>query len=162
MSKNQKAANKPAAAKPEQTAVATQAPANLPTRAQALPPGVKLVKRITLPSLALKNKGETRILAIADAMRVSTIQDKKGADGTKPRDPATICTVGDVMTGEVFTFIVPSVVKANLNRDYPNDGYVGRAFLIEHMGKRNESQRYADFSLSEVDVSGVNAEGATE
>lgn len=115
-----------------------------------LPEGVKIVKRITLPSLAIKKAGESRILAFADQMRESKVITKQ-ADGT-PRKPAMIATVGDCLTGEMFIFIVPTVVHANLERDYPDGTYVGKAFQVVNKGKRSESQRYNDFEISEVEV----------
>jgi len=150
-----KAAKKTAA--PKQPAGTSLAPvgAGLP---MALPSGLKVVKRVTLPSLALKNQGEARALLFASAMRVSAIKEKKDAEG-RQREPATIADVGDVETGEQFIFIVPAVVKANLERDYgPStpDGaplYIGRVFYIRNEGKRKDGQRYNDFTIVEVDAS---------
>ncbi len=119
------------------------APANLPS-------GFKVTRRVTMPSLALKKTGDNRVLLFMDAMRVSNIKGKPDADG-KTREPATVSTVTDLQTGEQLIFIVPSVVKANLERDYPKDSYVGKAFAIENRGRRNENQRYNDFSIMEVE-----------
>lgn len=118
-----------------------------------LPEGIKAVRRVTMPSLALKNPGDEKILCIADAMRVSAVKDKS----EQKREPATICSVGDVLTGEMYTYIVPAVVKSNLLRDYPDDSYVGKSFHIKNMGRRNENQRYNDFSIIEVDPSGLTS-----
>jgi hypothetical protein len=148
MSKPKKTTKAPEAQASTATAVATAAP--LPATAVRLPVGVKIVKRITMPSLALKQAGVGRALYIRDEMRISTVKDKST---DKPREPATICTVADVETGEEFTFIVPAVVRENLQRDYPNGGYVGKTFWICNKGKRTEAQRYNDFEIAEVDVS---------
>lgn len=114
----------------------------------SLPAGFKVVKQITLPSLAIKKAGDSKILKIMDAMRISKVVDKS-AEGKK-REPATICTVTDMETGELFTFIVPAVVKKNLQETYENDSYVDRIFQITNKGKRNEAQKYYDFQLLEV------------
>lgn len=114
----------------------------------SLPEGIKVKRRITLPSLAIKTPGQGRALVIMDAMRVSKVKDKS----EQKREPATICTVGDMQTGEMFTFIVPAVIKGNLDENYPDDSYVGKAFWIQNKGKRTESQRYNDFELSEVEA----------
>ncbi|MDE2020657.1 MAG: hypothetical protein KGJ13_10005 [Patescibacteria group bacterium] len=129
------------------TAVAT-VPMNLPG-------GVKLTRRLTMPSLVLKVPGVARILAIADAMRVSSVPGKVNKDGVQEK-PATVCTVGDVETGEQFTLLVPAVLKSTLERDYPNDEYVGKCFYIRNEGKR-EGKRHIDFTIAEVDVSGLKA-----
>lgn len=155
---------KPAAQKPTKTAAApgtALAPvgAGLPMN---LPAGLKMVKRVTLPSLALKVEGDARALLFASEMRVSKIEDKPDAQGKK-REPATICDVGDVTTGEQFIFIVPAVVKANLERDYSEKGadgrpsYVGRVFYIRNEGKRKDGQRYNDFTIIECDASELTA-----
>lgn len=127
-----------------------------------LPEGMKVVRHVTLPSLAIKKEGQTEILTIMDEMRVSKITQSAGKDAEgkeKKKEPATICTAGKHGTGELVTFIVPAVVKANLIRDYTDDGkltpqktYVGKTFMISNRGKRTESQRYNDFEIMEVDV----------
>lgn len=124
--------------------------------AMNLPAGVTLKRHVTLPSLAIKVVGQQEILFIMDAIRVSKIKQKieLNVDGTQKaaREPAQICTAGKHGTGELVTFIVPAVVRENLVRDYPNDSYVGKSFVIQNKGKRTEAQRYNDFAIVEVDV----------
>lgn len=119
------------------------APTNL-----KLDDGLQVKRHITLPSFTVKEASKQRTFFIMDAMRISQIKSKK--DDEQKRDPATICTVVDMDTGEHGTFIVPAVVKANLERDYPEAGYVGKAFAIINKGKRTEAQRYNDFAIYEV------------
>lgn len=119
--------------------------------AAKLPEGFKIKRSITLPVLVLKKAGDSKTVKIQDAMRVSKIEQKADAAGKK-REPATICTVVEVLTGEQFTMLVPAVVKSNLLRDYPDDTYVGKVFMIENMGKRTEAQRYNDFRIYEVEA----------
>lgn len=116
-----------------------------------LPEGFKVKRQITLPSLAIKAQNESHILRFDSAMRVSDVMDKPKGDA-KPRDPATIANVTEVTTGEQFIFIVPTVVKKNLERDYKDDAYVGCVFQITNKGKRKESQRYNDFSIAELET----------
>lgn len=150
------AAKKPAAKTPAKSAKSAAValrnePENLPaitTGPVALPANIRVKRMVTVPSLVLKNSGDKRVLLICDAMRISKVVDKKDT----AREPATVCTVGDIETGEQFIFLVPSVVKSNLERDYPNDEYVGKTFYIECLGKRNESQRYKDFRIMEVEA----------
>jgi hypothetical protein len=128
---------------------------------RTLPEGITLKRRLTLPSLVLKTMGEVRFLAVADAIRASKVPGKKKPDGTY-EDPATICTVGDVQTGEVFTWLVPAVVKSVFVQEAPEnqpDWYVGKCFMIENRGKR-EGRRHTDFSVTEVDASALTAMAA--
>ena len=127
-----------------------------------LPSGIVLKRRLTVPSLVMKTKGERRFLAIADALRESKVPGKqlkapiKLEDGTVQthEKPATICTVGDVETGEVFTWLVPAVVKSTFVQEGEGDWYVGRCFMVENLGKR-EGKRHVDFAVAEVDPSGL-------
>lgn len=127
-----------------------QAPQVAAPTAANLPEGFKVKRSITLPVLVLKKQGDTATVLIQDAMRVSKVETKADASGKK-REPATICTVVKVDSGEQFTMLVPAVVKANLLRDYPDDDYVGKTFMIQNMGKRTEAQRYNDFRIFEVE-----------
>ncbi len=118
----------------------------------ALPAGLKVKRILTVPSLVLKVPGEGRALYFVSAIRVSKVV-KKAVEGQPVEKPANIADVGDVATGEQFIFLVPSVVQSNLERDYPNEDYVGKTFYIENAGKRTQSQRYNDFKIFEVEQS---------
>lgn len=133
-----------------------------------LPAGFKVAKILTLPTIVLKKKGEARILTIKDAIRISKVEGKKNADGTREK-PAKICTAIDAQTGEMGTFLVPAVVQSNLEKEYAEvvmdkegkitgvkpgtEKYVGKTFHIVNMGKRTPGQRYNDFTISEVTTS---------
>lgn len=129
---------------------ATAAPTIAAAGKMDLPEGIKAKRVVTLPSFAIKKPGESRTVKILDAMRVSKIVQKADEKG-KTREPATICTVVDLATGEQATMIVAAVVKANLERDYAGEKYVGLSFYIKNLGKRTESQRYNDFQIVEVE-----------
>ena len=113
----------------------------------AIPEGYAVARAVTLPSLSIK-QGAGYPLRIDSVMRISQVKEKKGED--KKREPATICDCTNVADGEQYIFIVPAVVKENLTRDYPKDSYVGKVFQIANMGKRQENQRYFDFSILEL------------
>jgi len=117
-----------------------------------LPEGIVMKRRLTVPSLVMKTKGEVRFLAIADALRTSKVPGKI-TNGVQEK-PATICTVGDVQTGEVFTWLVPAVVQSTFTQEGEGDWYVGKCFMVENLGKR-EGKRHVDFAVAEVDPSGL-------
>lgn len=129
-----------------------------------MPEGFKVKRQITLPTLSMKTPSQAKILRFDEAMKVSTYVDP---DPTKAKEkPATIAMVTDMENGQIFQFIVPSVVQANLERDYcetkkDKEGkvvevlkanYVGLIFRIENLGKR-PGKRYWDFSIFEVEAS---------
>lgn len=133
-----------------------------------LPEGFKVKRQITVPSLVLKEVGKPHILKIMDRMRISTYVDP---DPKKKKEkPATICAVTNMETGEVAQLLVPSVMEANLRRDYDamvkvegegketriveDNGahtYVDKVFRVENLGKR-PGKRYFDFSIFEVEA----------
>lgn len=116
-----------------------------------LPPGVKVLKRITLSVLSFKVVGTAHTLTIRDAMRESVLKGKQ-KEGMKN---ATVCAVIDCETGEEHNFVVPAVVKGNLEENYPGETYVGKSFYIKNNGKRAPAQRYNDFTILEVDATAL-------
>lgn len=145
-------ANKKASKKSGKAGTANAALENSPLVAftpASLPAGLKVLRTITVPSLVMKTAGMGVAMLIQSALRVSTVVTKT-ADG-KPQEPATICNVTNVETGEQFIFLVPKVVASNLERDYPDEGYVGKKFWIVNKGKRTPSQRYNDFEIHEIE-----------
>lgn len=152
MSKNSTAANKAksAAARSnvEQTAVVVATPAPAPMVQAGAPAGLRMVKQITLPALAMKTEGAMYYLKLMDEFRISKVEGKVSADGTKEK-PATICTAVDVASGVNYTLLVPAVVQKNLDQEYPGGAYVGKIFAIANRGKRSPTQRYYDFDIAE-------------
>lgn len=134
----------------------TSAPGTSLALARPMPQGIVLKRRITLPVLVMKTLGEVRYLAIADAVRESKVPGKVNKEGVQEK-PASICTVGDVETGEVFTFMVPAVIKSVFTQEYEGTDYVGRCFMIENLGKR-AGKRHVDFAVAEVDASALTAQ----
>jgi hypothetical protein len=115
----------------------------------SLPAGYKTARVVTLPSLVLKEAGQSVTVKILDAIRVSQVKGKPDKDG-KEQKAADICTIADVTTGEQAILLVPAVVKSNLERDYVDEGYVGDVFFLRCDGKRKAGQRYNDFTIIEV------------
>lgn len=130
---------------------ARSAPVAAPAEAANLPAGFKTKRIITLPTLSFKDVGKGRAVLFNDAMRESQVEGKPDKDGVKPKK-ATIATVTDAQSGEMYICIVPTVVQSNLERDYPGEKYVGVTFWIVNMGKRKEGQRYNDYSIAEIDA----------
>lgn len=128
-----------------------QAPAsnvtNLPVAAKNEMTGFKIVKRVTMPTLSLKEM-EPRVLRIDEEMHLSKFIDP---DPKKAKEkPATICGVTDMQTGEVAMLLVPEVMKKNLDEAYPGATYVGRIFGVQKLPKRS-GKRYFDLEIAEVE-----------
>ena len=130
--------------------------------------GFKVKRQITMPTLTMKEASPAMVLRFNSRMALSTYVDP---DPKKQKEkPATVADVTDVTTGAIYKFLVPSVVDANLRRDYDAEvkvsgegknakivedkgehTYVGKCFQIQCLGKR-PGKRYRDFSILEVDA----------
>ena len=130
--------------------------------------GFKVKRQITMPTLTMKEASPAMVLRFNSRMALSTYVDP---DPKKVKEkPATVADVTDMATGMAYKFLVPSVVEANLRRDFDAEvkvsgegksakitedkgehEYVGKCFQIQCLGKR-PGKRYRDFSILEVEA----------
>lgn len=85
---------------------------------------------------------------------------KPGADGKK-KEPATLCNVIDLKTGEPAQLILNAVVKSVLAEEYPNDSYVGLCFSITKQA-RVTGKSYDPFSIEEIENPNAGASTGTQ
>jgi hypothetical protein len=85
---------------------------------------------------------------IETAMHIG--KEMKQKEGDKKKDPATLCNVIDLRTGEPAQLIMNAVVKSVLTEEYPNDSYVGKCFSITKQA-RQTGKSYDPFSLEEIE-----------
>lgn len=85
---------------------------------------------------------------------------KPGADGKK-KEPATLCNVIDLKTGEPAQLILNAVVKSVLTEEYPGDSYVGKCFAITKQA-RVPGKSYDPFSIEEIEDPKVSAYASGE
>ena len=145
-----------------------QQPTAAPVPQSGAMSGFKVKRQITMPTLTMKEASPAMVLRFNSRMALSTYVDP---DPNKVKEkPATVADVTDMSNGMVYKFLVPSVVEANLRRDYDaevkvsGEGksakitedkgehlYVGKCFQIQCLGKR-PNKRYRDFSVLEVEA----------
>lgn len=159
------------AAKPAAQMNPENLPAVVATGSLSLPEGFKVKRNLQMPSLVMKKPGEQRILLFSSGLQVSTVKSKPG------EAPATVADVTDFQTGEIFKFLVPSVVESSLVQTFgPADAQlpsgaermekgaddrrravygetpiVGKLFAIRNAGKR-EGKRHVDFEVVELEA----------
>lgn len=104
-------------------------------------------KLITLPQLKFAD-GEQFVLRLEGAIHKSSVQGQKGRDG-KPMEPADVCNVTNMLTGECATIICGTVLANKLRESYPEDGYVGRVFEIAQ--HKVEGKRWKSYSIAELE-----------
>lgn len=156
MATKSKTSNKPAAKQAGTEVVPMSATAQTFAAAQAALaaklPGFRVAKQITMPVLKMEID-KLYALKITDALRVSTYK------GEKDEKPADICGVIDMTTGALHTFLVPAVVKKNIEDNYPDNSYIGKVFAVQKLPKR-PGKRYFDFNIAEIEEDGGNGEDA--
>jgi hypothetical protein len=132
----------------QETGEVRSAPAGAITPITSVLGNFRLKRRVTVPSLVIKGLGSKAIVTINSA-----IDDSKVKDPKKPNEkPARVCDAFNHLDGRDYKFLVPTVVEKNLEMEYPDGGYVGKTFAIQHLGKRAEGQRYNDFEVAEVEA----------
>ncbi len=107
----------------------------------------KRKKLLTKPLLKY-SVGVAVCVLIETAMHIGKDM-KPGADGKK-KEPATLCDVIDLKTGEPCQLIMNAVVKSVLSEEYPNDAYVGKCFAITKQ-VRVQGKAYDPFSVEEIE-----------
>lgn len=115
-----------------------------------MPTKFKVVRNLTLPLFKFV-EGTPQNLLITSAMFVG--KEMKAIEGKK-KEPATLCNVTDMETGEAGQIILHAVVKSILNDEYPNDSYVGKAFEICKKGK-DPGKEYNRFTVWEIEAPSV-------
>lgn len=117
----------------------------------AAPAGGKYtrVRSVTLPTLKLIEE-QTVHVTITSAMQVSTVTQKPKA-GEQAKEPATVCNVTDLDTGDIAQMICGAALKGVLNESYPKDEYVGKSFEITKHAKA-AGKRYNTYSVFEIEA----------
>jgi hypothetical protein len=104
----------------------------------------KVKKVLTLPMLKLVKDMPVYVKITEKFFIGKAIDDKK--------EPATIANVVCLDTKEGAQIIVPSVLKSTLTEAYPDDGYVGKCFMITKTSAAGDAGKaYAKFSISELE-----------
>lgn len=103
---------------------------------------------LTVPVLSLKDN-EPRILRFDGKMHIGKTMKTK--EGEKAKDPATIASVTDMESGEIFELIVSAVLHSVLDETFPDDSYVGRVFSVTALPKRDGKQ-YKGMKVFEMEI----------
>jgi len=118
----------------------------------------KRSKKLTLPVVKFE-MDKAKYLLITAAMHVG--KRLKGSGAKSQMEPATLCNVVDLQTGEEMQLICATLVKSILTENYDNHSYVGHAFEVTKHNKR-EGKGYYDYSIDEVELPADKAEIAKQ
>jgi hypothetical protein len=79
-------------------------------------------------------------------------EDLKSAKaGAVKMEPARLCDVLNLETGELQSLILYSVLEGEIHRAYPGDSYIGKSLLIR--ASRPEGKRYRTYEIAEIEAS---------
>jgi hypothetical protein len=101
------------------------------------------IQRIKSVSLAVLRLEKNRVYYIKIATAIKTgekLDDKK--------EPAEICEVVNMETGEQNMLVTSTVMRKELQKQYPGDGYVGKFFELSL--SRRDNKNYNDVSIVEI------------
>jgi hypothetical protein len=114
-----------------------------------MPAGFKVSKNVTLPLSKWKNDAPKFLKLEAPIFLGKQIDDsKKNANG-ETQQPAHLINCVDLETGEQIQVIVAKVLHSTLDEEYPENGYVGKAFAITQ--HRDPGKKYNTFSVQELE-----------
>jgi hypothetical protein len=102
----------------------------------------------------------TIYVKIEEKMHIGKEMKKKAGDD-KVKEPATLCNVIDLKTGEPAQIILNAVVKSVLTEEYPNDTYVGCCFAITKQA-RVQGKQYDPFNIEEIEDPNAQSQPTAE
>lgn len=115
---------------------------------------VKITKAI---HRAITNESENKKYENAMArFNALTEEEQKSVDRPQAPNPPELCQVVNLMTGEINQMIVGAVLKSELEREYPNASYVGKAFQIQKA--KVQGKRYSAYQIAELELEEEQAE----
>jgi hypothetical protein len=117
---------------------------------------IEVVKNVTREFFVIPEDGSPMYLkfdspfAIDNSIEIRTRRSKND-DPNAPKEPMEIADVTNLQTGEVGRLIGNSVIKSELRKAYPNDGYVDRYFQITQGAmKTGKTNKYRSFKIVEI------------
>lgn len=105
----------------------------------------KTKKRVTVPLL------KQRVGLPIAVVFLTPMRESKPIAKSQIKEPATISTVFNLADGHVYDIIINTVTRSEINTAYPDNGYVGKGFLIE-MHTAGEGKRYHLVDIQEIEI----------
>lgn len=104
------------------------------------------VKAVTLPTIKLEVDA-TYYITFDSEIRTEKTIEQTGPDKGKEKD-IDIATVINAETGQQGNIVIGAVLKNEIERAYPEAGYVGKSFEITK--KKVAGKRYNNFEVFEI------------
>jgi len=127
----------------------SEAAKTVPTPVKGFDPSAyKSVRKVTKSFLRLEVDVDRFVRIDGEIYEGKKLSKKEGKDAM---EPAHICDITDLTTGEIAQLMLPSVLLSVLNEEYPEHSYVGRAFKITKRAKK-EGRRYFPVDVEEIEI----------
>lgn len=111
----------------------------------------RVAQRVTVPLLSMKDLFEVPVYIRVETefKKADPVKASKNDDDSPKQEPPIICRVTNLETGELNDFIVPVVLRSELEENYPNAGYIGKCFEVIKR-KLDGTKKYNTFSITEI------------
>lgn len=106
----------------------------------------RVVKHVTRPLLKMEDGQDYYIKFEAKMFQAEAL---KNAPASDKKAPPYIAHVVDLETGHASQIICNEVLRTEIDKSFPNDTYVGKAFHIIR-NKIAENKKYATFNITEI------------
>jgi hypothetical protein len=102
----------------------------------------KIKNHVTIPLLKFANNVEVYVKFTAETYIGRIVDDKK--------EPPTMARVVNLETGELNDIILGTVLLSTLSENYPDNGYIGKAFAIKKHAPEG-TRAYSLWDVSEIE-----------
>jgi len=111
------------------------------------PSNVKVVKAVTLPIL---KKADDQPIFVTITSPIILGKQMAAKEGEAAQEPAHLCNVINLETGEEMQMIANTVLRGSLDETYPKESYVNKSFKIVQM--KVPGKRYKNYSMFEIEA----------
>jgi hypothetical protein len=121
---------------------------------------VKFTKKkfVTLPLIKLAD--DTEYFFRFDGAIFKADDNDRPRKESEPKEPPYLAHVLNLETGEMGQIITPAVLKSELEKAYPKDSYVGKAFSLQR--HKVEGKRYSTWDIAEIEIEEIELEPVPE
>lgn len=111
------------------------------------PSKLAVVRNVTLPLLKQTDDQPYYIAIVSGIVQGKAVAQKKGET---VMEPAKIMRVVNLQTGQECEMIANSVMQSTFEENYPDQSYVGKAFVVIRHAKQ-AGKRYHTYTVTEIE-----------
>lgn len=113
----------------------------------------KIVRFVTLPLFKIE-EGKGPIYVRFDSPVFLGKSSQTGEPGRPPKEPPMLANVTRLPGGEAGQIILGKALLGTIDDHYPDEKYVGKAFLIEITGKKKNGSgnQYNSYRVCEIEL----------